>query len=411
MLTNCPKCKINPRRRPGHLCKSCHNEIRRAKRAVKGGLIERALVKPLEHHTADDFDIDVVEPPPPTPLEAAYQAHEDAKVKRDVRKEHAALVEENTRLKAKLDAVSKIGIEAPLHVYSPEGAGLGEAVACMVASDWHVEEPVEAHKVHGLNEYNLEIAEARAAAFFRNGLKLTDMMAKDCRIERIFLGLIGDFITNYIHDELKQTNLLAPGSAANFAMKLLASGIDFLLRESRYTLDIDAIPGNHGRMSLKPQIQNATETSLETFMYAALAMRYQDNPRVNFRVAQSKMLYRTYFERFKMRLIHGDDVKFGGGVGGITIPIRKKLAAWDKATRADLTVMGHFHQFLDGGDFLVNGSLIGYNEFAQAIGASPEEAKQAFFLIHARNGGEKSLVAPIWLNEAHKEVRTCADGL
>jgi hypothetical protein len=96
-------------------------------------------------------------------------------------------------------------------------------------------------------------------------------------------------------------------------------------------------------------------------------------------------------------------VKFGGGVGGITIPIRKKLAAWNSAIRADLTVMGHFHQLMDGGDFVVNGSLIGYNEFAQAIGASPEEARQAFFLVHARGGGQKSITAPIWLDERHKE--------
>jgi hypothetical protein len=85
----------------------------------------------------------------------------------------------------------------------------------------------------------------------------------------------------------------------------------------------------------------------------------------------------------------------------MTIPIRKKISAWDKAMRADLTVMGHFHQLMDGGDFLVNGSLIGYNEFAQAIGASPEEPRQAFFLVHARNGGQKSLTAPIWLDSKH----------
>ena len=63
--------------------------------------------------------------------------------------------------------------------------------------------------------------------------------------------------------------------------------------------------------------------------------------------------------------------------------------------------MGHFHQRTDGGDFMVNGSLIGYNEFAQAIGASPEEAQQQFFLVHARGGGQKSLVAPIWLDSKH----------
>lgn len=316
-------------------------------------------------------------------------------------KKQELIFRENDRLKAELDVLKQIKA-APPAIFAPAQHVLGDAVAVMVGSDWHLEESVEAHKVHGLNEYNLAIAEKRAQHFFKNGLRLAQIMARDCKIDTLFLYLGGDFFSNFIHDELRETNNLGPADAANFAMHQLDSGIRFLLRESSFRLDIDAIPGNHGRMTLKPRIQNATETSLESFMYHALAAGFRDEPRVSFRVAQSKMLYRQYFEKFTMRLIHGDDVKFGGGVGGITIPIRKKIAAWDKAARADLTVMGHFHQFLDGGDFLVNGSLIGYNEFAQAIGASPEEARQAFFLIHARNGGQKSIVAPIWLDDAHK---------
>jgi hypothetical protein len=271
----------------------------------------------------------------------------------------------------------------------------------MVASDWHVEEPVESEKVHGLNEYNLAVAHDRAEYFFRNGLRLVEIFRESTKIDTIWLGLLGDFFSGHIHEELRETNEMAPGEAAREVQTILARGIDYLLKESPFKLIIDAIPGNHGRMTMKPRIQNATETSLETFMYHALAGRYEGNPRVEFRVAGSKMLYRRFFDNFTMRLLHGDDVKFGGGVGGITIPIRKKLAAWDSAIRADLTVMGHFHQLFDGGNFLVNGSLIGYNEFAQAIGASPEEARQAFFLVHDRNGGEKSITAPIWLDNAH----------
>lgn len=279
----------------------------------------------------------------------------------------------------------------------------GEAIACMKASDWHVEELVEAHKVHGINEYNLGIAEKRAGFFFRNGLHLTDIMAREVPIKTLYLALLGDFISGHIHEELRESNLLAPGEAARFVTKLLVSGIDFLLAESPYNIIVDAIPGNHGRMTLKPRIQNATETSLETFLYHGVAARYAGNPRVSFNVAGSKMVYRRFFERFTMRVLHGDDIKFGGGIGGVTIPIRKKIAAWDKSIKANLTIMGHFHQLMDGGDFLVNGSLIGYNEFAQAIGASPEEARQSFFLVHNRNGGEKSITAPIWLDARHRQ--------
>lgn len=334
------------------------------------------------------------------PLESALTAHADAKAKRDLRQENAALVEELRKARADLDASRALREPAGITVISKTPGSIGDAVPCIVASDWHVEEAVDGSKVHGINEFNLSVAEKRAQAFFRNALRLVDITARDSKVTRVWAGFLGDFFSNYIHEELREVNELPPTEAAKFAKNLLASGVDFWLRESPYSFDIDCVHGNHGRMTLKPRIQNSAETSLESFMYDALAERYRNEPRVSFRVASSKMLYRRYFQNFNMRLIHGDDVKFGGGVGGITIPIRKKLAAWDKALKADLTVMGHFHQRMDGGDFIVNGSLIGYNEFAQAIGASPEEAQQSFFLVHARGGGMKALTAPIWLTES-----------
>lgn len=299
-------------------------------------------------------------------------------------------------LRKKVELFSQVHPTAPA-VLEPAAKLSGEAIAVMIASDWHIEEPVDKAKVHGLNEYNLEIAKKRAHNFFRNGLRLTNIFADSSKIDTIYLGFLGDFISNYLHEVLREINLLGPAEAINFALQLLNDGITFLLANSSYKLIIDCIPGNHGRMTKEIRSSNATETSIETFMYQSLARLYVGNERVSFRVASSKMLYRQFFN-YKIRVLHGDDIAFGGGIGGITIPIRKKIAAWDKAIKADLTIMGHFHQLLDGGDFLVNGSLIGYNEYAQSIGASPEEARQCFFVLHSRNGGCKSVVAPIWLD-------------
>lgn len=407
----CPKCKTvkfsigfyNTVSRPDGLssvCKDCKRAGTRARyEATKAANAADEI--PEFEITMEDPAIEAVFAEP-DPVAAAYAQRDAERDKRDLKREHRALLEENETLKRKLGAVTQMSAPPALTVITRGSDSGGDSVACVLASDMHFEEPVEANKVHGLNEYNLEIARTRCAHFFRNTLKLTDMMARETGITTLWMGWLGDFITNYIHDELKQTNLLAPGAAAHFAIGLLTSGLEFLLKESKYKFEIDCVPGNHGRMTQKMQIANATETSIETLMYHVIADRYADNPRVHFRVADSKMLYRKFFENFTMRICHGDDVKFGGGIGGITIPIRKKIAAWDKGIKADLTVMGHFHQRIDGGDFIVNGSLIGFNEFAQAIGASPEEAQQAFFLINARNGGVKSIVAPVWVDAAHK---------
>lgn len=344
--------------------------------------------------------------PTKPPLEAAYEQHAAQRVQNQTKLQRDALLDENIQLKAELAEFTRFWNRAPdIIVYDKPSWKRSDAIACALASDWHVEEPVEKHLINGLNEYNLEIATKRSENFFKHLLKLTDIMARDCKIRTIYLGVLGDMFSGWIHEELMANALLAPGDAALFCKGLWFAGIDFLLKESKYTLEADMIPGNHGRMTKQMHFGNPTGTSLETVMYHSIVDRYYKNPRVKFQVSQQAMVYRRMFEKFNLRLIHGYEVKYGGGVGGITIPLNKAIAQWDRGIRADLTVLGHFHQLFDGGSFLANGSMIGYNTFAQAIKASFEEARQAFFLIHARNGGEKSIVAPIWLDSAHKSVK------
>lgn len=380
---------------------------RLAKKARLAGVVEKPIVsgpdQPLPAHktTTDPLDFEVhVEVPP---LMAAQKAYEDAKASRDLKAEHKALFEETTRQRAVIEQLTRMQSAPEILVYRQPPWERSDAIACAIASDWHVEEPVDPEAVHHLNAYNLDIAKARAEKFFTNWLRLTDIMAKDAKITTMFLAALGDFFSGWIHEELLASSLLAPGDAANFVKSLLVSGIDFLLKESSYSLEGEMIPGNHGRMTGKMHFSDPTGTSLETFMYSAIADRYRDNPRVKLSVSGHAMRYRRFYETFNVRLIHGYEVKYGGGIGGITIPIRKALAQWNNPIRANLTLMGHFHQLFDGGDFMVNGSLIGYNTFAQAIKANYEEAQQAFFLISARNGGQKSVVAPIWLDSSHKQ--------
>jgi hypothetical protein len=58
-------------------------------------------------------------------------------------------------------------------------------------------------------------------------------------------------------------------------------------------------------------------------------------------------------------------------------------------------VLGHFHQLFDGGRFIVNGSLIGYDSFALSIKASYEKPKQVMFLMDRKRG--RTFTCPIFL--------------
>jgi hypothetical protein len=396
----CPACRASDASRK--------SRRRHRRRLEKAGSAESKKAEVVSY--PDEFEIIIDEPAAPvvtsltTPLEAAQRAHTKAREARNIKAEHKALFEENLRQRQIIEELGRMSRAPEILVYTQPAWERSDAIACAIASDWHVEEPVTAEAVHRLNEYNLDIAKSRAEKFFQHWLRLTDIHAKDSKINTMYLAALGDFFTGWLVDEMMASNLLAPGDAAHFCKGLFFSGIDFLLRESAYILEGDCIPGNHGRLTDRIHFANPTGTSLETFMYHAIADRYRDNPRVRLHVSEHAMRYRRFYETFNLRLIHGYEVKYGGGVGGITIPIRKALAQWNNPIRADLTAMGHFHQRCDGGDFLVNGSLIGYNTFAQNIKAAFEEAQQSFFLISARKGGQKSVVAPIWLDDSHKKV-------
>lgn len=277
-------------------------------------------------------------------------------------------------------------------------SGESEATAVLVASDWHVEERVVPATVNGRNRYDLDLARRRATQFFQNGLRLIQIQRQATVIKNLVLALLGDFITNDIHEELVEINQLPPMDAALMARELIASGIDFLLKEGGFDeIVIPCHSGNHGRTTKKVQVSTERGHSLEYFMYASLAHHFRSEPRVKFLLADG---YHSYLRVYNttIRFHHGHMVRYQGGVGGIYIPVNKAIGQWNKIEWADLDVFGHFHQMKDGGNFISNGSLIGYNAYALSIKADYEPPKQAFFLIDRKRG--RTIQGPVLFDDA-----------
>src|SRR5208282_6842766 len=100
------------------------------------------------------------------------------------------------------------------------------------------------------------------------------------------------------------------------------------------------------------------------------------------------------FGTYPIRFHHGHAIKYQGGVGGITISVNKAINSWNRNRNVKLDIFGHFHQFFDGGNFICNGSLVGYNAYAVAIKAAYERPSQTFLLVNKKHN-TKSIVAPI----------------
>ena len=274
--------------------------------------------------------------------------------------------------------------------------GHSEAVAVIVASDWHVEETISALTVNNLNAYNPDIAKERIHWFFQNTVRLLEIVGRDVRIKGVVLALLGDFISGNIHEEIVEVSAMQPIDAVILVKELIIGGVDYLLKKTTLKFTLVCKSGNHARITQKQRHATEAGNSLEYMMYKSLADYYKGNPRVEFIIERG---YHTYLDVFGyvLRFHHGNGIRYQGGVGGITIPLNKAIAQWNKAKSADIDVLAHWHQFRDTGNAVVNGSVIGYSPYAITIKADFEKPKQAFFLIDSKRG--KTIVAPVILEK------------
>jgi hypothetical protein len=281
-------------------------------------------------------------------------------------------------------------------------SGLREATAVVLASDWHVEETVDPVSVANRNAYNLTVADARIRRWGKGAQWLIGHHRQSFKIRDAVLWFGGDLITGYIHEELVETNALSPTETLIWLKPRIVREIDALLSDGEIAcLTLVFSYGNHGRTTPKRRIKTGAENSFEWLLYHWLQDHYLDNDRVRVVLDKSAHQYLDVYD-FSLHFHHGDEVGYGGGVGGISIPLNKRIPNWDRVRPSHYHHIGHFHQFIDLGRMMVNGSLIGYSDFAMSIGAGYEPAQQGSYLLDSRLG--KTMVSPICVDEAPLRV-------
>lgn len=321
-------------------------------------------------------------------VEADLKKLHSKKETHDINTKYETLLSEIERLRVERDAIQQL---EPVSSYTIPSAKMSdnssEATAVILASDWHIEETVESNVVNGLNEYNLDIAKARAEAFFRNSVRLIKIYQKDIAIKQCVLALLGDFISGQIHEELAEGNSLRPIDALIYVQNIITSGIEYILDNTDCSLTVPCHSGNHGRSTQKQRHATEAGNSFEYYMYHNLANYFKDNKRIKFLIPTSYLSYVQVYDTV-LRFHHGHSIKYGGGIGGLFIPTFKAISQWNKSRWATLDCFGHFHQTKNGGNFLCNGSLIGFNAYAVNIKADFEKPSQTFFLVHNKYGVE-----------------------
>lgn len=309
-------------------------------------------------------------------------------------KQYNIALKEIARLRTIQDEILECKDSVSTYTIKPSHVTKSEATAFAIASDWHVDEQVKLEQVDGTNEYNMRIAKKRAEKFFQSTLRLVKIQQQDVAVKTLVLALLGDFISGHIHPELMETTEVSPQDAMLFAMNLIASGIEFLLENSKLQIVVPCCVGNHARDTHKINIATEHGNNKEWAMYHFLAMYFKKEKRVTFVMPRSQFTYIQVYDK-TIRFMHGHmGYKFQGGIGGISVPLNKAVMRWNESKKADHTIIGHWHQRQDNNNWLINGSLIGDAPYGKALGFSGKP-EQLFFLIDKKYG--KTVVAPIFV--------------
>jgi hypothetical protein len=310
----------------------------------------------------------------------------------DLKKSIARYQETVEELESQLGVALSLGKAKPAATpLSVPTTNRATAVAFALASDWHVEETVEAESVNGLNEFNLKIAEQRIEKFFKTVVRLTEIERGGADIDTLVFWIGGDTLSGFIHEELRETNELSPTQTLLWLQEQFAKGLTTLRGHFKKIL-VPTSYGNHGRTTIKPRHATGAANSYEWLLYKILESRFSDE-QIQWQVANSYHNLMTVFDK-RIRFHHGDGLKYQGGIGGLTIPVEKAIASWNKSpARADIDIFGHWHTFQQNRNWLCNGSLIGHNAYAVSIKAPYEPPAQTFFLLDKKRG--RTMTAPI----------------
>lgn len=293
-----------------------------------------------------------------------------------------------------------VGMDPPNWLV-PKRPGRGKAIVCSMLSDTHWDEVVSAVEMDGRGCYNRVIAEQRLRRFTDKTIELARDYTAGVDIEGLVLILGGDLVSGLIHEELRESNECSALETVVFWAGRLAATVT-TLADHFGTVHCPAVVGNHGRMTRKPRMKGRVRDNLDWLLVTTTATHLAGDDRITWQISESAdCLFSVYNTRHL--LTHGDQVKGGGGIGGIWPPIMRLRARKQVNCPHDVLIMGHWHQLVQAASagLIVNGCTKGPDEFAAIMNFPDEPPQQAWWLVTPEHG--VTVQSPIFVMDKQKE--------
>jgi hypothetical protein len=290
-------------------------------------------------------------------------------------------------------------------VAAAKGKGL-PGVPTLFCSDWHWGETVFKTQLNGVNEFNMAIARGRARRLIETCINLLRNYTVNPKYPGIICVLGGDMLTGDIHEELTETND-APTAVALLDIYEVLVWCITTLADAFGNVFLPCVAGNHGRFTKKPRSKNRAFTNYDWLLYQFLAKHFEGDKRVQFMIPDGPdARYLVYGHRYL--LTHGDQFRGGDGQIGALGPItrgnkRKQTRNAQIDMGYDTMLLGHWHQWIPMLDQIVNGSLKGYDEYANTNNFGYQLPIQGLWMTHHKWGITQTW--PIYLEERDESLR------
>lgn len=253
-----------------------------------------------------------------------------------------------------------------------------------LASDWHTCEVVSLKQTGGINEHSREIGEERAWRWAKALATMVKREQETCDVESLVVWLGGDFLVNNgLHYKSEHACEYSPPDESRIVRDLLAQILGYLRAE----LDVPRIVlptswGNHDRSTIKMVPGHAGDYSHAQAIYRDLAGWFAADPTFDFRISEAEWL-ELDVHGYPLLFHHGHAIRYGGGVGGLAVPLLRIVGRLKSDYNFRTLNIGHHHQrnVVQGGTAFCNGSLVGPNGYSRDLGLPSERAAQVAYTI------------------------------
>lgn len=285
--------------------------------------------------------------------------------------------------------------EPPVVYRTPAAQKHTPQTAVLLLSDGHIGKVVDPEQTLNFGRYNFEIFCSRLKHLENRVISIMTEHQKS-KITKLLIAMLGDMVDGSL-------NHAAEAGQANTVFAQAYNGAHVVAQFLRNiaphvpSIQIETVVGNHGRWGTQHKMPTKNRYSnLDMFFYAMVESLVRDISTIKFNL-NVQPFQTVMIEESVLWLGHGDHLK--GGDKALGVPAHSigrqlstvaQMHSREGRQVPNIYCVGDKHKSMElphcNGDFIINSSFVGYDEYAHSSNFPDSGPAQKLFFVHPRYG-------------------------